>query len=230
MKDRISFDLSFRENPYSGLYVAVEGIDGSGKTTQIANLAREFKNLNKQFVITSEPNDSLVIGKLIRDILFSKIKIPSSAFQFLYSADRSVNHATIIEPALRNGKMVISHRTFWSNIPHGVQDLGKDISSDSITDSLITATGMLSYYYQFIKADLTFYLDVSIDTVMQRLSGMDKKKDIYERQDKLEQILKGYKYILQRFPKEIIVIDGEKDPEDISRSIFDIIKEHKKYI
>ncbi len=229
MKIDVNFQIELRKNPYKGLYIAIEGTDGCGKSTQITNLTKKLKEKGHTVVLTGEPNNSLIVGKLIRDVLFSRVKIPPKAYQLLYSADRALNHATIVESALKKGKIVISHRSFWSNIPHGVEDLGERSHVDAAANQIAVATGMLSYYHQFIKADLSFYLDVSVDTVVKRLLAMEKKKDIYENRDKLKKIIANYHYLLQKFPKEIIVINGERDPFQITEEIFGYIQKHKKF-
>lgn len=220
MNYHIALDLELRKNPYKGLYIAVEGIDGSGKTTQVEKLSQYFTKKGKSVVVTSEPRkrDS-VIGKLIHQILQSKIKAPSVALQYLYSADRVINHKTIVEPALKKGKTVVSHRCFWSAIAYGVFDKGIfDYSSDE-TQVLLVAHGLLSMYHQFIVPDKTFYLDISADVAMRRLLGMKKVKELYEETEKLEKIIVGYRWLAKQFPKEIIVIDGEQSEEAVFAQI-----------
>ncbi|MDP3726935.1 MAG: dTMP kinase [bacterium] len=216
MKYHIEFDLEFRKNPYKGLYIAVEGIDGSGKTTQVKKLAEYFSKKGKTVVVTSEPRkgDS-AIGKIIHEILQSKIKVPQEALQYLYSADRVINHKTIVEPALKKGNVVISHRCFWSVIPYGLFDKGLFDYNRIDTQVLFAAQGLLSMYHQFIAPDKTFYLDISADVAMKRLLGMKKIKELYEKREKLEKIIVGYRWLAKQFPKEIIVINGEQSEEAV---------------
>lgn len=217
---RISFDLELRKNPYKGLYIAVEGIDGSGKTTQVENLVQYFKNKGKPVVVTSEPRkDGSVIGKIIHEVLQSKIKIPQEALQYLYSADRVINHKTVVEPALKAGKVVISHRCFWSVIPYGLFDKGLFDYNRSDTQILFVAQGLLSMYHQFIMPDKTFYLDISVDAAMKRLSKMKKVRELYEKKEKLEKIVAGYKWLARQFPKEITVINAEQSEEAVFAEI-----------
>lgn len=220
MKYHIEFDLEFRKNPYKGLYIAVEGIDGSGKTTQVERLAQYFSKKGKTVVVTSEPRkENSVIGKLIHEILQSKISVPSEALQYLYSADRAVNQKTVVEPALKAGNVVISHRCFWSVIPYGLFDKGLFDYNKIDTQVLFAAQGLLSMYHQFISPDLTFYLDISADVAVKRLSRMKKIKEIYEKREKLEKIIVGYRWLAKQFPKEINTIDGEKSEEEVFADI-----------
>ncbi len=228
MKQHISFDLDLKRNPYPGTYIAIEGIDGSGKSTQVELVTNYFTNKGLDVVRTSEPNDSLLVGKLIREILFSKIKVPSKAYQSLYSADRVVNHETIVTPALKSGKMVLSHRSFWSVVPHGILDVGKEKFSHSDADPILVANGVLSHYYQFLAADLVFYLDVSVEAVMQRFSKAQKKTDLYEKHEKLATIRRGYQWEIENFPGEFTVINGEQDETAITQEIILKIEEYLK--
>jgi len=222
MKYHIEFDLEFRKNPYKGLYIAVEGIDGSGKTTQTEKLVQYFSKKEKTVVVTSEPRkEDSVVGKLIHEILQAKIKVPQEALQYLYSADRVINHKTVVEPALKAGSVVVSHRCFWSAIAYGLFDKGLFDYNRSAAQVLFVAQGLLSMYHQFIAPDLTFYLDISVDVAMKRLSRMKKIKELYEKREKLEKIIVGYRWLASQFPKEITVIDGERSEEEV---FADIIK------
>lgn len=220
MKYHIDFDLELRKNPYKGLYIAVEGIDGSGKTTQVERLKDYFQKKGKPVVTTSEPRkgDS-VIGKLIHQILQFKIKAPSEALQYLYSADRVINHKTVVEPALKAGKTVVSHRCFWSAVVYGVFDKGIFDYTKDETQVLFVAQGLLSMYHQFIAPDKTFYLDISVDAAMKRLIKMKKVRELYEEKEKLEKVVAGYRWLAKQFPKQITVINGERSEEEVFAQI-----------
>lgn len=225
MKYHVEFDIELKKNPYKGLYIAVEGIDGSGKTTQIEYLKDYLKSKKKNVVITSEPRKKgSPVGELIHKVLQGKIKIPSSSLQYLYTADRIINHRLIVEPALKAGKIVLSHRCLWSNLPYGMLDKGI-LDYDSNDARVIDAAhGLLSLYHQFIIPDKTIYLRVSIDTALKRLSKMRKVKEIYEKGEKLKKIWQGYEWEIKKFPKEFVVIDGEKSEKQITDEIVNKIK------
>ena len=98
--------IDFLRNTLGGLYIAIEGIDGSGKSTQVSHIQEYFKQQGKEVVVTSEPQHGSMIEKMIRDALQSKITIPSTALQYLYSADRVINQESIVKPSLKNGNIV----------------------------------------------------------------------------------------------------------------------------
>ena len=221
MRYHVEFDVDLKRNPYKGLYIAVEGIDGSGKTTQIEILRDYLKGKGKSVVVTSEPRkEKSAVGKLIHEILQSKIKVPSASLQYLYTAERIVNHHDIVEPSLKAKKIVLSHRSLWSNVPYGLLDRG--VTNYDLPDTkLINVTqGLMSLYHQFIVPDITFYLRVSPDIAMKRLSKMDKIREImYEEKEKMEKVAKGYEWQLKKFPQMFVVIDAEKKEEKIALEI-----------
>jgi len=229
MRYHIEFDISLRKNPYKGVYIAIEGIDGSGKTTQAERLARYFKTKGRQVIKTGEPRKNIgVVGKLIGDILLSKVKVPFSAFQYLMSAERAIHHEELVLPSLKSGKVVISDRCFWSAIPYGILDRLKDEKKErynfDLGQVILVAQSILSMYHQFTVPNFTFFLDVSVDTAIKRIGRKTGKQELYEKRDKLERIDLGYKWLAKKFPKEITVIDAEKSVEEVTEDIVNRIK------
>lgn len=223
MKYHIDFDIALKRNAYGGLYIALEGIDGSGKTTQVEKLAEYFEKQGKEVIKTREPRNDGLVGSIVRKILSEQIKVPSVALQYLFSADRAIHHEKIVIPALKSGKVVISDRCFWSAIPYGIMDTIMDKKNGKYDfqtgEIILVAQSILSLYHQFTTPDKTFYLDVSIDTGMQRLNKEGKTTEIYEKKDKLEKILSGYKWLVEKFATEIIVINAEQDVEKVTEEI-----------
>jgi dTMP kinase len=219
MKYHIEFDIDFKRNTADGLYVAVEGIDGSGKTTQVDKLVAHFESQGKKVIKTREPRkDEGLIGKLIQQILLGKTKVPSVAFQYLFSADREMHHKELILPALEEGKVVISDRCFWSAIPYGILDKEEEASRSTV-DRYMVAQSILSMYHQFTIPDFTFYLDLPLDLAMERIEKSDSQEEIYEDEKKLEKVIYGYQWLLKEFPQELTVIDARKSVEEVTNEI-----------
>lgn len=219
MKYHVEFDLDFERNPYKGMYIVLEGINASGKTTQVERLQKYFEKKGKEVVITSEPNDSLPAGRLVRDIITKKLPVPSTALQYLYTADRVVNHETIIKPALEAGKIVLSSRNFWSALVYGVLDAGGKDYTRNDADLLLVAQGVLSMYHRFMLPDVTFFLDVDVDTVMSRMDAMGRERDIYEKKTKLAKLIGGYRWVVNQFPNEFVTINGEAELKDVTAAL-----------
>jgi thymidylate kinase len=88
-KYHIEFDIDLRQNPYPGKYIVIEGIDGSGKSTQVKRLKEALEKEGKTVLETSEPNTHDAIGKLVREVLSGKETISPVAIQYLFSANRA---------------------------------------------------------------------------------------------------------------------------------------------
>jgi len=215
----VKFKQTLKRNPYKGLYVAFEGIDGAGKTVQSQLLDKYLKGIGQKTLITFQPRRDGPVGSLINDILKGKVKVPSTSLQYLYTADRIIDHLHHIEPALQEGKVIISHRCMWSNLPYGLLDkhmVDYDLNEARIID---VAHGLLSLYNQFTIPDLTFYLRISAKTGIERLEKMHSGFELYEKKSKMEKVAKGYEWEVKRFPDEFIVIDGQRSPEEVSKDV-----------
>jgi|SRR5579872_601878 len=227
MKYHISFDIDFKRNTSKGLYIALEGIDGSGKTTQVERLVSYFKKQGKEVIHTREPRKGEgIIGKLIQDILHGKTAVSSVAFQYLFTADRQMHHQDVILPALAAGKVVITDRCFWSAIPYGILDMNEEITDNTMQQKLV-AQSILSFYHEFTIPDKTFYLAVSLDTAIDRIIKGDGANEIYEDKAKLERAIKGYEWLLKEFPHEFTIIDANKEVDEVSKEIIERIKKHE---
>lgn len=225
MNYHISFDLDLCRNPYKGLYIALEGIDGSGKTTQAEKLTEYFKKSGRKVVCTREPRKEGIIGDIVHQVLLGKIKMPSKALQYLFSTDRVIHQEELIIPSLKEGKVVITDRCFWSAIVYGILDRMEESKYNyKIGDLLLISQSILSMYHQFIVPDFTFYLKISLSTATARISNQEKAKEIYESKEKLKKLINGYEWLTKRFLKEIVTIDGELPVKEVTRKLVSCIK------
>jgi len=224
MKYHISFDIELRKNRYKGLYIAFEGIDGVGKTTQANIVATQLRKKGKEVIITKEPTKNPPIGKLIHDFLKGKIKLPEVSVQYLFAADREIHQQELIEPALKAGTVVIADRCFWSSVAYGILDKKEDFSKLKNAEVLLVSKSILSFYHQFIVPDITFYIQVSSKTALKRLASIKRKREYYETDEKLAGIKMGYDWLARKFPDHIVTINGEKPVGEVTG---DIIKQLK---
>lgn len=223
MKYHVEFDIDFKRNTDPGLYIALEGIDGCGKTTQVEKLYEYFDKLGREVVRTREPRrEESIVGKLINAILKDGVQIPPIAFQYLFTADREMHHEELIKPALKAGKVVVSDRCFWSAIPYGILDKGGNLSESS-GEHILVAQSILSMYHQFTVPDYTFYLDVPVEIAMERLLKVGGTQEIYEHKEKLEETIGGYFWLLKQFPKEITTLDGTKSVGEVTEKILQLL-------
>ncbi len=163
-----------------GKFIVFEGIDGSGKTTQINQLSKWLISTdlipeNNQLVITREPGGTN-LGKSIRSLLLntSITKSPDSITELLlYAADRAQHVNEIIRPTLDKGDWIISDRFCGSTLAY--QGYGRKLDIKLIKDLEIIAT-------QDISPDITFFLDIPIEESIKR--RRNRKDDRMEKEGK----------------------------------------------
>lgn len=224
MKYHVEFDIELKRNPYKGFYIAFEGIDGGGKTTQAEELTRYFEKKGKKVVQTREPRKGGLVGDIVQKVLTGKLKISSVALQYLFSTDRVLHHEEVIIPALKAGKIVVSDRCFWSAIVYGILDRTKGKYDYKAADFLLIAHSILSMYHQFMVPDYTFCLKISLETAIKRVSHKNDVKEIYEDKEKLRQVINGYEWLAKKFPDEITVVNGEGSVGEVTKEIVSKIK------
>ena len=167
-----------------GKFIVIEGIDGSGKTTQINQLSKWLVSSdlipeNNQLIITREPGGT-TLGQSIRSLLLdtSRENSPDSITELLlYAADRAQHVNEIIRPSLNKGDWVISDRFCGSTLAY--QGYGRKLNIKLIKDLETIAT-------QGISPDITFLLDIPVEESIKRRAN---KKD-----DRIE--MEGKKFLL----------------------------------
>tara|TARA_B100000579_G_scaffold63255_1_gene46628 strand:+ start:942 stop:1577 length:636 start_codon:yes stop_codon:yes gene_type:complete len=204
-----------------GKFIVIEGIDGSGKTTQINELSKWLNETdlipeNNQLVITREPGGTH-IGKSIRSLLLdtSIEKSPDSITELLlYAADRAQHVNEIIRPALKKGDWVISDRFCGSTLAY--QGYGRKLDIKLIKDLETIST-------QGLIPDITFLLDISVEeSIRRRISRQDDRIE-KEGREFLSNVSLGFH--LLSADKKWKKISALKSKEDIINEIkHEIIK------
>lgn len=225
MKYKVSFELDFKRNSYPGKFIALEGIEASGKTTQVKLLGEKIKNS----VLIKNPTDDNEIGIFIRnEVLSGKSDIPPVAYQYLFAADRAIQQQQIID-FLKEGKTVISDRYLWSSVAYGIADR-EGLDYENWEEVTLVAFSALSMYHQFLMPDMTIYLDISLGESLKRIKGSEKHTEIYDNHKMNTKIQKGYKWLMEKFPEEFTIVDGdgEKSEEEINGNILKLIEGIRK--
>ena len=199
-----------------GIFFTFEGIDGSGKTTQIKKLASFLNILGLETIITREPGGTR-IGDKIRDILLDNTNKGMSAKTeaLLFLASRAELVGQVIKPAIENGKIIICDRFFDSTIVY--QGIARNLGQKDMLDMSLWSTGG-------IVPDLTFLFSLNVDASENRLNKQKKKRDRmeHEENDFKQKIQSGYLKVAGNFKDRIIVIDAAADED----SIFKTVKEN----
>lgn len=214
----INYNPEMHINPYPGMLVALEGLDGSGSSTQAKNLVDYFFfELSLSTWLTKEPTEG-PIGAPIRHILSRKLEVDNQTLQMMFTADRSdhLNEPRGIITRLKNKSLVITDRYLWSTLAYGyAADLGID--------------WLLAMQSRFPLPDLTFFLDAPVDICLARMQASRLGLDLFEKKEKMEKVYKGYMETILRFPEHFIVIDGKKTPDLIRTLIRREIERHPKF-
>ncbi|NQT66465.1 MAG: dTMP kinase [Actinobacteria bacterium] len=205
-----------------GLFITFEGLDGSGKTTQIELLNNYLKSKGFDVVTTIEPGGTEIGGK-IRNILLDKGNLDMShkAETLLFLASRAELVSDVMVPALREGKIVICDRFFDSTVVY--QGIARGLGEKKILDMSLWATGG-------IVPDITFLLSVKVSRGKKRMDTVSKKRDRIEleKDNFKKKIYKGYLDIAGKNKDRIVVIDGEKSIESIFEEIKSKVCEYLK--
>lgn len=200
-----------------GLFVAFEGIDGSGKSTQIGRLYSNLYEEGKRVYQTCEPSRG-PIGSQIRQILTGRMKADSRVFAALFAADRLdhlLNEVDGIARKVEEGITVLSDRYYFSSYAYHSVDVPLDWVINMNQESR-----------KILKADLTIFIDVDADTAMERISQNRFHQELFEKKSLLEKIRNNYLQAFERFKdsENILVVDGTRSPEEIAAVIFGKVK------
>jgi len=195
-----------------GLFITFEGIDGSGKTTQVMEFIRRLKNDSVPFLLFREPGGTK-IGEKVREILLDKSNTGMRPITelLLYSASRyQLTYQSII-PALETGKIVICDRFYDSTTAYQGYARGIDLSFIERLNSVATES---------LVPDLTFFLDISLLEREKRIR--DKDLDRLEQEDIefQKRVREGFFTIAKKEPERVVIIDGSRLSEEISNEIW----------
>lgn len=200
-----------------GLFIVMEGPDGSGKTTQINLLEQYLKEAEYECLITREPGGT-VIGEEVRELILNpEYKEMSPVTEMLlYAASRAQLVHEVIGPALEAGRIVISDRFVDSSIVY--QGIARNLGISTV--AAVNAPGIGIY-----RPDGIFFIDLS------EAEGIRRKKN-QKKLDRMEQesidfhhlVSEGYRKVLAERP-EVIKIDGGKDIDVIQKKIRNYVDE-----
>ncbi|MFF0091330.1 dTMP kinase [Streptomyces canus] len=191
----------------NGFFIALEGGDGAGKSTQAEALAEWIRAKGHEVVVTREPG-ATPVGKRLRSILLdvSSAGLSHRAEALLYAADRAEHVDTVVRPALERGAVVISDRYIDSSVAY--QGAGRDLSPTEIARINRWATDGLVPH-------LTVLLDVSPEIARERFT---------EAPDRLEsepaefhaRVRSGFLTLAAADPGRYLVVDAGQEPEAVT--------------
>lgn len=198
----------------SGLFISFEGIDGVGKSTQIALLEDHLNKLGRKTLRSFEPGGT-ELGQEVRNMLLHrKGQLGARAEALLFAADRAHHSATKVKPALAEGTDVILDRYLDSSVAY--QGAGRELAANEIRNlSLFAVQGLLP--------DLTILLDLDAELALARRDKTGNEPDRLEREklEFFEAVRQGYLKLAADEPNRFFVVDASQSVEQMAQQIRD---------
>ena len=198
-----------------GIFISIEGPDGSGKSTQIENIKRFFAEKNMETIYTREPGGT-TIGERIREILLDKScsEMDYMTEAMLYAASRAQHVAQVIKPALADGKVVVCDRFVDSSIAY--QGFGRNLGDAVRIINEYAVAGCMP--------DITFLLKVDPGVGKGRVKTRAAEGQAEDRLDAEkfafhEEVYRGYLSLEEQYPHRIVGIDANRGIEEIREDI-----------
>ena len=199
-------------------FIAIEGIDGSGKSTQAAILAAALRNEGLPVHLTAEPTRG-PIGKMIREIFSGKMPADEHAIAALFVADRiehlTNNHDGILK-LLQEGETVITDRYYFSSYAyHGAHiDMNWVMAANSICSHMC-------------KPHLNIFIDVSPEVAMQRIIASRDEHERYETLENLKKVRAKYleAFKLKEKDERVLMLNGDRAPDEVAADVRRIVQE-----
>lgn len=193
-----------------GLFITMEGPDGSGKSTQIEAIRKFFADKGENVIITREPGGTLISEK-IRNLLLDRenVGMDPVAEALLYAASRAQLVSQVIAPALEAGTHVICDRFVDSSIAY--QGYGRGLG-DCV--AIINA-----YAIRNCMPDITFLMKLNPEVGKSRINSADQDRIEMEKIDFHNRVFEGYESLETEFPDRVVGIDATRGIDEISEEI-----------
>ena len=186
-----------------GIFIVLEGLDGSGLSTQAAFLETHLRKTGYKTLLTKEPTTGL-IGGMIREALRRDWSTSFKSLQLLFCADRARHLEEEIEPALRKGRVVVCDRYMFSTLAFGFA-------------AGVDTHWLFNVNREFRAPDLTIFIDISPDISLSRISKGREKRELFERREMLSKVRRAYLNLAKRY--RFRIVNGEGSTEETSRQI-----------
>lgn len=199
-----------KKHNHKGLFVALEGLDGSGSSTQVSLLVSKLNSSGLKAFPSKEPTNN-IIGGIIRGVLTKDWTLPADGLQLLYAADRCHNLKRCIIPEISKGNIIVSDRYAFSSIAFGSMDCQLE--------------WLEGIYKHYPLPDITFFISVSPEVCIDRIRKSRSDFELFEEKSKLQKIFKTYKKLARRKENNIVEINGERPMTKIASEIYQIVRD-----
>ncbi len=195
------------------LFVAFEGLDGAGLSTQAKLLSEFFKKQKFNNLITKEPTNGF-IGGIIRAVLKKELKLNPTSLQLLFAADRSYHIETSIKPFLKKGKIVICDRYKYSSYAFGKADE-------------LDLNWLKSINQDFLTPDIIFFIDVPPQECIKRIKDSREELELFEKEEKLKKVRENFLTLVKETPN-FHRIDGTQTIKEVHEAVVEFIRRYLK--
>lgn len=203
-----------------GLFISLEGPDGAGKSTVLAEVLKQIgPKLKTQYLVTREPGGSQIAEKIRQIILDpANSEMDDRTEALLYAAARSQHVEEIVKPALKAGKIVFSDRFVDSSLAY--QGAGRDLGIKEVKSINDFATGGL-------EPDLTLFFKLDPKIGLARIAKLRPDHEDRLEQEKLafhEKVYAGYLKVAEMNPDRIAIIDANQPFEQVVQDCISVMK------
>lgn len=191
------------------MFIALEGLDGAGTTTQLARLAASLRALGREVVETRQPSDGPV-GRLVRSALRREWgaaggRLSPDALALLFAGDRLHHVADVVEPAIARGAVVLTDRYVHSSLAYQGSECDvawvHEINSRART------------------ADLVVFVEVPVDVCLERIGARGQARELFEERAALEATAALYRQAFALRDEQVVTVDGTGTIDEVERAI-----------
>jgi len=202
-----------------GKFITFEGIDGSGKSTQLRMLANELRVRGFNVLPTCEPGGTPLGRRLREAFLETEENVAPLAELLLFAADRAQHVNFLVKPALAEGKIILSDR--YADATFAYQGAGRGFPDSTVKQVIELAT-------EGLKPDLTLFFDLPIEKALTRTNNRNDSGERKNRMDKettgfYNRVREGYLKIATGEPERFIVIDAEGSTNEVQTRVVEIV-------
>ena len=195
-----------------GIFITIEGTDGSGKSTQLELLTKYLEEKGVEAVYTREPGGTAISEKIREIILDIENKEMTGITEaLLYAAARSQHVEEKIIPAVKAGKVVICDRFVDSSIAY--QGAARNLGFDTIM-------GINSYALNGIMPDKTLFFDLKPEKgILRKKNQQELDRLETEKLDFHKKVYEGYESICEKYPDRVVRIDADRSVEEVFEEV-----------
>ena len=200
-----------------GNFIAFEGIDGSGKSTQIGLLAERLKKEGVCCYTTMEPTNAPV-GSLVRQVMTGRIRMDNKAIAALFAADRLdhlLNEVDGIASKIEEGTTVLTDRYYFSSYAYHSVDVPMEWVIRANEQSAL-----------ILRPTVNLFIDVDPDTALERIARNRFHQELFEKKSRLVEVRENYKkaFDLLAGEEKYTVSDGNQSREAIADNIWEAVR------